>query len=154
LNPAVILRDDSYNNVVFYIKGGVIIGLTNNGVYEDKYVYREAGKTALAIDDKTYYSGRMSYGGNLNFGLDFMLSEKFALFGEVSCRIIVWKPEKYTNIVVGTHEDGSTEVLTTGEKPATSSFFVDAIGLNVGVRYYLFKFKNFFADFPAKKLAY
>jgi hypothetical protein len=140
LNPSFVIRGDSYSDVVFYMKIGPLIGLVNEGTYQDRYKYHILGSPDLYVNDRTTYSGRMSYGGTFNAGLDFMLTEQFALFAEVFARVSFWQPIRYSEEIVVTQNSKPVQLPTKTDKNKYDLLSTSAFGLNVGVRYYLFKF--------------
>ncbi len=140
LNPSVVVRSDSYSDAVFYMKVGPLFGLVNEATYQDRYRYHSLGNSNLYVNDRTIYSGRMSYGGTFNAGLDFMLTEQFALFAEVFARVSFWKPITYSEEIIVTENLNPVHLPVKTDKNKYDLLSTSAFGLNVGVRYYLFKF--------------
>jgi hypothetical protein len=65
--------------IVPYGKMGIFLGLANKEIYDLTLI----GSTI----DKYIYKGGVSTGITAAFGADFMMSDKFALYGEIFARL-------------------------------------------------------------------
>jgi hypothetical protein len=148
LNPSFVVRANE-GKVVPHGEIGVFLGMINHGNYEDiKNVYDNTGKS-LAFggnshsDNTITYKAGISIGVTAAFGVDFMLSDRLAVMGELFFRTAEWTPKKYTGTEALTNNATYQQTLTTTYSNAnyhgSGLSPLSAVGLNVGVKYYLLK---------------
>ena len=150
LNPSFVIRGGE-GKIVPYGKMGIFLGLANSGTNDIKTTSISNSNGITNTDDKFTYKGGISTGLTTAFGVDFMVTDKFAIFGELFGKLASWTPSKYT--AVTTMSNGSTSYTTstsgdlvkhtpanyTGTNQSASVLPFSSIGLNFGVRYYLSK---------------
>ncbi len=158
LNPSFVIRANTESMVVPYAKMGVYLGLANKGMDKSHEVHHSSvnGQITSTEDINTETKGGVSTGLTSAFGLDFMLSDRFAIFGELTGRLASWSPNSYTitdintnynNGVASTSSQSSTSGNYVNETPANYTgtnassriMPLSAIGFNVGVKLYLSK---------------
>jgi hypothetical protein len=158
LNPSFVLRANTESMIVPYAKAGIFIGLATTGSDKEFTThYNGAGTAVTGTDDEDIKTkGNVAMGFTSAVGLDFMLSDNFAIFGEVTGRLASWSPGSYTDS--DTHTNYIGGVAQTSTTNSTSGNFVNktppnytgtdtpshvlpfsAIGLNVGVKFYFGK---------------
>lgn len=158
LNPSFVVRANDSWKVVPYTKMGIFLGFANRGkdfTHVDQYA-PFTGELTGTDDTELEYKGKVATGLNSAIGLDFMLSEKFAIFGEFTARLASWAPGSYTSTNTSVDYTGGVaepEVVTSvsgnfvRETPAnytgTDAPLIvlpfSAIGFNAGVKLYLSK---------------
>jgi hypothetical protein len=135
INPSLVIKAGK-GKIVPYGRLGIFLGLVNTGIYHNQYDYYPENKN---VEDKTIYQGGVAIGSSSNLGVDVMLSDKIAVFGELSARIAMWTPGKQNETsTVTDNVTNSKMTSSTGYYNSTSTPF-STIGLNVGVKYYLLK---------------
>ncbi len=107
-------------------------------------------------DTEVKYKGHVATGLTSVFGLDWMFSEKFAVFTELNGRLASWAPGSYTSTntsvdyVGGVPQPQTVSSVSgnfikevpanyTGTDVASQILPFSAIGFNVGVKWYLSK---------------
>jgi len=129
INPSIVLRTGE-GKIKPYGKMGIFLGLVNKETYN---VY------VSPSNYKSTYSGGFSTGITAAFGADYMISDKFSLFGELFCRLASWSPTKYSN----GNTNGSFVSSMPANNPNSNALSIvsplSAVGLNIGVKYYMFK---------------
>jgi hypothetical protein len=158
LNPSFVIRANSESKVVPYAKLGMFIGLANKGTDKTHTVHHSPvnGEITSTDDITVDTKGGIATGLTSSFGLDFMLSDRFAIFGELTGRLASWSPNFYTT--TDTNTDYNNGVANTSSQSSVSGNYVNetppnytgtnapsrimplsAIGFNVGVKLYLGK---------------
>lgn len=155
INPSFVIRANSEMKVVPYGKVGVFLGLANSAKnVTDETNYNFANTTIVSTEKtETKYKGHLSTGITAAAGVDFMLSEHLAVFGELNARLATWAPASYTassdfTPYVGGVAQASQPSSVSGnfvkEMPAgyvgtdrlQSVLPFSSVGFNVGVRIY------------------
>jgi hypothetical protein len=157
LNPSLVIRANTEKMLVPYAKLGLFFGVGNSAtVKQDQSNFNGAQQLTQTNESKLQYKGGISTGITSAFGLDVMLSDRLAIFGELTGRLASWAPKSYTAAntttnYVGGNPQTSHETSVSGnfvkETPAnytgtnTSSVLLpfSSIGFNVGVKLYLSK---------------
>lgn len=157
LNPSIVIRANTESKLVPYAKLGLFLGLVNSGTDKSETDnYNGAQQLMQTNAGKFQYKGGISTGLTSAFGLDIMLSDKFAVFGEITGRLASWAPSSYTfsntmtNYVGGTAQASQltsvsgnfvkeTPANYTGTNMSSRVLPFSAIGFNVGVKLYLSK---------------
>ncbi|HSZ26381.1 MAG TPA: hypothetical protein VK766_11695 [Cytophagaceae bacterium] len=127
INPSFVIRAGE-GKIVPYGKMGIFLGLINSGyLWSDGINY--------GVND----NGGISTGITSTLGVDFMMSDKFVVFGELSGRFANWSPSHFS--YPGVNGTYVTHVSLSDPYNYSPSIVlpISAIGLNVGVKYYLFK---------------
>jgi hypothetical protein len=158
LNPSFVIRANTESKIVPYAKVGVFLGLANSGSDKTYAVhYNGLGNQITSTDDtEVKTKGNVATGLTSAFGLDFMLSDRFAIFGELTGRLASWSPNSYTTS--NTHTDYTNGIAQSSSQSSISGNYVNttpanytgtnlssrilplsAIGFNVGVKLYLGK---------------
>ena len=158
LNPSFVIRANTESKVVPYAKIGMFLGLANSGSDKSHTVHYNGGNNQITGTDDSEIStkGNIATGLTSAFGLDFMLSDRFAIFGELTGRLASWAPHSYTSS--DTHTDYTNGVAQGSSQSSISGNYVkdmpanytgtnlssrimplSAIGFNVGVKLYLGK---------------
>ncbi len=158
LNPSFVVRANTESKVVPYAKIGVFLGLANIGMDKSHDVHTSPVNGLITSTDDTEVKtkGNVATGLTSAFGLDFMLSDKFAVFGELTGRLASWSPNSYT--ASNTHTDYTNGVAQGSSQSSVSGNYVDttpanytgtnapsrvlpfsSIGFNVGVKLYFGK---------------
>lgn len=153
LNPSFVIRANSEMKVVPYAKVGVFLGLATAAKYQ-RDATQYIGNTLASIQtEEEKYKGHVATGITSAAGVDFMLTEHLAVFGELNARLASWAPGSYTNTTtttpyVGGNPQASQTTSVSGnfvketpdnyagtDRPTSISPF-SAVGFNVGVRIY------------------
>jgi hypothetical protein len=158
LNPSFVVRANTESMVVPYAKAGIFLGLANMGMDKSHDVhYSPISNQITSTDDSEVKTkGNVAMGLTSAFGLDFMLSDRFAIFGELTGRLASWSPNSYT--LTNTHTTYTNGVADGSSQSSVSGNYVDktpanytgtnapsrilpfsSIGFNVGVKLYLGK---------------
>ncbi len=155
LNPSLIVRGGGEYKIVPYAKAGMFLGLANSSLQEAHSVRFNGLNEVTSIDDDRFETkGGVAIGLTSAVGMDIMLTDKFALFGELTTRLASWAPNSYTATTVTTDYDNN--IAQTPMEYSVSGNFVNetpanysgtnlssqvipfsAVGLNMGVKFYL-----------------
>ncbi len=157
LNPSFVIRGNSENKVVPYGKLGVFLGVANMGsVKSHTDQVNGNGNLIRTEDTQTDLKGSVSTGITSAFGVDFMLTDNFAIYGELNGRLASFAPDTYSSATTTTlYANNGAFISTTpssvsgnfvnttpnnynGTDTPTQVFPLSAIGFSIGVRYYLF----------------
>jgi hypothetical protein len=147
INPSLVLRAGE-GKIIPYGKVGVFLGLVNQ--VKDFYhmnPYNTIYIATPAITDNRYtYKGGISTGFTSAFGADIMLSDRFAVYGELALRLASYSPKHYKQETITTTSTSSSSGTYEKHIPIDYSsgqlapiYPLSAIGFNVGVHYYLSK---------------
>ena len=155
LNPSFVIRGGE-GKIVPYGKMGIFLGMANTGTNDNTSTTIKGGVITNA-EDKIKYKGGISTGITTAFGVDYMVSDKFAIFGELFGRLASWSPARYTDATTTTTTNPSSNSSSTSslsisgnfEKHTPSNYIgtnqssivvpFSSIGFNFGVRYFLSK---------------
>jgi hypothetical protein len=157
LNPSLVIRANTESKFVPYAKLGLFFGVGNSGtVKQDQSNYSGAQQLTQTNESKLQYKGGISTGVTSAFGLDIMLSDKLAVFGELTGRLASWAPHSYTATNTTTNYAGGnpqpaqqssvsgnyvkeTPANYAGTNASSVILPFSSIGFNVGVKLYLSK---------------
>lgn len=157
LNPSLIVRAGGESKIKPYAKVGMFMGLANSTIHESHSVFVNGANQFVRIDDDKFETkGGVAIGLTSALGLDIMMTDRIALFGELTTRLASWAPTSYTATTITTDYDNNIaqapmEYSVSGnfvnETPANYSgtnipsqvLPFSAVGLNVGVKLYLSK---------------
>ncbi|HVD96835.1 MAG TPA: hypothetical protein VNB90_01440 [Cytophagaceae bacterium] len=157
VNPSFIVRANEELRVVPYAKIGMLFGgaMAKNTAHADHFS-PATGALTSTDDTETKYKGHLLTGLTTAFGMDWMISPRFAVFGELTARVASWAPGSYTitnthvpyaggvaqpstvTSVSGNYEKDIPANYTGTNAPKTVLPF-SAVGFNVGVKLYLSK---------------
>ncbi len=145
LNPCFVMRANP-GKIVPYGKAGIFLGLSNSGKYHDVYDFYDnvgAFGGSSKSDETIIYQGGLGVGMTTAIGIDFMLSDRFALFGELFGRISRWNPAKSSESKTISSLDIPHSDVTTIVSYANYNGYtlkpLWGVSLNIGVKYYLSK---------------
>jgi hypothetical protein len=154
INNSIVIRANT-SKIIPYAKIGLFIGLLND--VKEKGTYTQTTSSSTIVQSGNYQfsqKGNIATGLSSAFGIDFMLSDKFALFGELTGRLASWSPNSYTSI---TTPDATGPYIATGSFSTTGQYVnsipakytgpnrisqvmpLSAIGFNIGMKVYLSK---------------
>jgi hypothetical protein len=156
MNHSIVIRANA-SKVIPYAKIGLFIGILNNSKEKGTYTTTSSSTTTVTNGEFQFsQKGHMATGITSAFGLDFMLSDKFAVFGELTGRLASWSPDSYTSS--STVDPTGSYYVTTNSTTSISGQYVttvpakyvgpnrpaqviplSAIGFNVGMKIYLKK---------------
>ncbi len=155
LNPSFVFRaaGEGDNFFVPYAKVGMFLGLANSGYQFSHTDFTTSPDNELTGVNETEFKvrGGIATGFTSALGVDVMLSNRFAVFGELNGRLASWAPSSYTVTTTTTdYEDGvpqesdqssvsgnfvkRTPDNYTGTDTPTQVFPFSSIGFNVGVK--------------------
>ncbi len=157
LNPSLVIRGNDEWKLVPYARMGVFLGLANLG--KDKRLaeqYTNAGMLLGTNETELEYKGGIATGLTSALGVDFMVTDKLAIFGEVNGRLASWAPKSYTSSstaviylngvpqsTLQTSVSGNFEKEIpdnyAGTDLTTQILAFSSIGFNVGVKWYINK---------------
>ncbi len=157
LNPSFVICGNNEAKVVPYAKIGMFLGMGTKATIKSHTDYFNNAQELTATDDDEFeYKGNMALGLTSALGMDFMLTEKFAIFGELTTRLASWSPKSYTasttsiDYINGIPQPSSQFSVSgnfvkeipanyTGTNTGAEVLALSAVGLNVGVKFYLNK---------------
>jgi outer membrane protein W len=157
LTPSIVFRGATEEGSVLvpYGKIGMFLGLANHGtVFSHTDNYNGSGQLTNMNETKFETKGGLATGLSSTLGLDFMVSDKFSIYGELNGRLASYAPSSYTASTSNTNYVGGVAQPTTessvsgnfvkevpdnytGTDTPTQVLPFSSIGFTVGVRWFL-----------------
>jgi hypothetical protein len=155
INPSLIIKSSSEAKLVPYAKFGMFLGLANSSVQKSTWTnVNGAGTKITSGEYERKVKGHLATGITSALGLDYKLSDKLAIFGELNGRLASWAPRSYsittttTNYASGVAQPPTTVSMSGDYKNDIPPFYIgsnvpavvlpfSSIGINVGVKFYL-----------------
>jgi len=155
INPSFIIKS-KFLNIKPYAKFGAIIGIGQFTTSESKY-YNEVYNSSTKYLTTTKFNGGFAFGLTASLGASYSIKESLSAFGELTYTNLAYAPTKseittysrndidklntlnisqknteYVNKITNTNTSGTTPTQKLKE-----SYTYGSIGLNIGLRYYI-----------------